>query len=120
MPIREYRCGQNHVTEEIHSLGREPIRVACSHCGDLAEKIVSLPSFKLFGGTQEYDVKDVWEGTPLEGAGEPSLDAQEAHVAKPFVDRGRKTQIGGGNRAAGRQWKQAQQAFQEAIERPNA
>lgn len=61
MPIREYRCSRGHVTEEIHSLGREPVIILCYLCGD--ERRIehahlvkhSVPGrAKVEGGTPRY------------------------------------------------------------------
>jgi hypothetical protein len=85
MPIREYRCDEGHTTEEIYGMGKEPAEIQCPMCELTATKIVSICASRIFGGCQTYDVKDVWEGTPLAGMGEPSL--QEKNRKKHTWDR---------------------------------
>jgi len=58
----------------------------CPHCGSVSEKIISTPNFTLSWTPVGYDVQDPWEGTALEGAGEP--DKLNYESDKIFVDHG--------------------------------
>ena len=45
MPIYEYRCHNNHITERLFKMDARPETVACSHCSNVASSIVSLIAF---------------------------------------------------------------------------
>lgn len=118
MPLRHYRCAEGHTTEELFPLDHHPKKLTCLVCGAIADNVPTSASMKLFGGTDKYDVKDVWEGTPLENMGEPSLDAMEHYKStKEQVDFGVIKSPGARSKQApGRQWDQAQAAMRQVAE----
>lgn len=71
MPLHRFRCCNGHTTELIvpleHSRWQE-----CSECNKMAYQILSCPHFKMGGVIPVNDYDDPWEGTKLEGAGEPN------------------------------------------------
>jgi putative FmdB family regulatory protein len=52
MPLYEYRCKNNHEFERV-ILGESP-SVLCPECGELAEKLMSMPAFFKFKGEGGY------------------------------------------------------------------
>ena len=114
MPIREYRCANGHTTEDIYSRGMEPDTVDCPVCTNLAWKIASVPCFALSWVPTTYDVKDVWEGTELEGGGEPNKFTYKSD--KIQVDWGQDRKLGANTKIAPASgWKAAQAAFKKTA-----
>ena len=69
MPIYEFACSENHITEHWWHLASESRKEVQCRCGKQAIRILSMPSFHV----AEYDSDGVkifrgnpWEGTPLE------------------------------------------------------
>ena len=69
MPLYEYICKDGHRNEDLFpSLEAAPGEGVCPHCGSDTVRIASLPSFRLSWVPRVVDsVKEVWDGTPLEG-----------------------------------------------------
>lgn len=97
MPNYEYRCPVCGVFDYAVSLSEfdNSTSIAC-HCGATATRQLSVPWFSLsWAPPNKYDdpKADPWEGTPLEGGGEP--DPLNYTSEKIFVDQGTVTQQGG-------------------------
>ena len=95
MPIYEFQCDLGHVTEALLPVEHE--KTLDCRCGEIASQIHSRVSFKFAGRVEINDGNDdPWEGTPLEGMGEP--DVLRYKSDKIFVDQGKKTPVGARNR----------------------
>lgn len=44
MPVYEYRCKNNHITEELRPLSKRNEPSVCSDCGEPAKRILSSPT----------------------------------------------------------------------------
>jgi putative FmdB family regulatory protein len=101
MPIYEYRCKScQKVSEHLFIGGYSDLEgkvFPCPTCGcQETEKMLSTPAFTLSWAPCQYDVADPWEGTALEGAGEP--DKLNYESEKIFIDHGVETKQGGETR----------------------
>lgn len=91
MPIHRFRCCNKHVTEHIVPLEHNKWQ-PCGTCEMMAYQIPSTCNFRGFTiSVNDYD--DPWEGTGLEGGGEPNTLTYESD--KIQVDLGKKTQVSG-------------------------
>lgn len=95
MPLHHFRCCEGHVSEILVPLEHLKWQ-KCEHdgCTYMAYQIPSCPNFRINNGTIPVDdSSDPWEGTPLEGGGEP--DVLRYRSDKIFLDNGKKTQPNG-------------------------
>ena len=93
MPLHLFRCANHHVTEHLVPLDHAKWQ-QCPECEMMACQIPSAPHFKISGVIPVNDSNDdPWEGTRLEGAGEPNVLTYKSD--KIQVDLGKKTQVGG-------------------------
>jgi len=92
MPLHLFRCCNHHVSEHLVPLEHSKWR-QCPECDMQAYQIPSAPHFKFSGVIPVNDSNDdPWEGTRLEGRGEPNTLYYKSD--KIFVDQGVKTQPG--------------------------
>lgn len=86
MPIYEYLCPKGHRSEVITlSIKDSSSKVECPQCSSTASKIPSRPQFRLSWVPQVCDdVRDIWEGTPLEGT--DGVNHLQYKSDKPFID----------------------------------
>lgn len=91
MPRYDFRCTLGHVTEKY--LPIEHLKYGVCECGEASIQIPSRIAFKIVGKAVYNDCDDPWEGTPLEGQGEPNVLTYKSD--KIFIDQGKKTQVGG-------------------------
>ena len=114
MPIREYRCPEGHLSEGIYGRGLEPTSIQCPACHSYAVKIASAPAFALSWVPATYDVKDVWEGTPLAGGGEPNKFTYKGDSI--FVDHGQDRKLGANTKVVPTSgWAGAKAAFKKTA-----
>lgn len=53
MPVYEYRCPAEHITEVLRPMDRRHDFVECNNCGDIAMLIISTPEFNIVEGMKE-------------------------------------------------------------------
>jgi hypothetical protein len=102
------------MTEDLFALDQEPASIQCPFCKGYAVKIASVPAFSLSWAPATYDVKDVWEGTDLEGGGEPNKFSYKSD--KIQVDWGQDRKMGANTKvtpASG--WEGAKAAFKSSA-----
>ena len=86
MPIYEFLCKCNKITEEEHSITNVLEETKCQHCGQIAKKIISLSTFKLKG--------DGWSNTSYQKIGydfTKDEDFNPGTITKTPIIKDRKT-----------------------------
>lgn len=92
MPLHIFRCCNHHETELLVPLEHNKWQ-QCPECDFMALQIPSCPHFKMGGVIPVNDSSDdPWEGTKLEGRGEPNTLYYKSDRMQ--LDMGRKTQAG--------------------------
>lgn len=67
MPLYEYRCKNNHITERLAASHESAdLSIQCGHCTLWGARIVSSPAFYLPWNPGQMSGQNMLEGTPLE------------------------------------------------------